>query len=58
MAGYTSYYECPICGHKWQDEWSCACNEECPECGASDIEPVDFTTDEDDTIDRFLGIKI
>lgn len=38
MAWYNNHYECE-CGCKWADEWSCMCNDECPECGLSDIEP-------------------
>ena len=26
-------YECVECGEEWDDEWSCACDDECPECG-------------------------
>lgn len=26
------------CSSSWQDTWSCACNDKCPECGA-EIEP-------------------
>lgn len=25
-------YEC-LCGAEWSDEWSSACDGECPECG-------------------------
>ena len=33
-------YRCPDCGEAWEDEWSCACNDECPGCGLKDIEPL------------------
>lgn len=33
---YTNYYG--HCGVKWTDEWSCACDDECPKCG-HDISP-------------------
>ena len=33
---YTNYYV--HCGVQWWDEWSCWCNDECPECGG-EIEP-------------------
>jgi len=40
MAWYLKYYECSACGIKWTDEWSCTCNDRCPECRA-EIEPYD-----------------
>lgn len=30
-------YRCPNCGHEWTEQWSCACDSECPECGTTDI---------------------
>ncbi|WP_285905148.1 hypothetical protein [Pseudodesulfovibrio pelocollis] len=36
---YRNYYECS-CGHTWEDEWSCMCNDRCPECRL-EIEPYD-----------------
>ncbi|TXG96149.1 MAG: hypothetical protein E6R08_10275 [Nevskiaceae bacterium] len=27
-------YHCTHCGHEWEDEWTCACDDECPNCGA------------------------
>jgi hypothetical protein len=33
----NKYRHCKI---EWDDEWSCACNDECPQCGA-EIEPYD-----------------
>lgn len=41
MAWYRNIYECTDCGAGWEDEWSCACDDECPNCGASDYSPVD-----------------
>lgn len=29
-------------GVEWEDEWDCACNGECPSCGMTDIEPIDW----------------
>jgi hypothetical protein len=29
------------CGTEWTQYWSCACNDECPTCGA-EIEPYEF----------------
>ena len=30
---FRNTYECS-CGETWTDEWSCACDDECPSCGA------------------------
>lgn len=32
-------YEC-TCGTSWADEWSCACDDDCPACGTT-MTPVD-----------------
>lgn len=29
-------YECKQ-GHTWTEEWSCACDSECPDCGQRDV---------------------
>lgn len=34
-------YEC-TCGEEWSDEWSCACDDECPSCGTV-MEAKDWT---------------
>lgn len=34
-------YRCTDCGHDWGEQWSCACDSECPECGATDIAAFD-----------------
>jgi len=39
-AVYKNYYRCPNDGTEWKDEWSCMCNDRCPECNA-EIEPYD-----------------
>jgi predicted nucleic acid-binding Zn-ribbon protein len=44
---FTNYYRCPRCAHEWEDRWSCACNDSCPECGLRDIEPYDYEGDDD-----------
>ena len=33
--GYRVSYLCSCCGAEWQSQWSCACDDECPECGAT-----------------------
>lgn len=30
-------YRCPQCGHDWTEQWSCACDSECPSCGLKNI---------------------
>ncbi len=35
----TNHYEHDACGTEWTDDHSCACDDECPGCGAS-IEPT------------------
>ena len=37
---YRNFFECPYDGTKWQDEWTCMCNDRCPECNA-EIEPYE-----------------
>jgi hypothetical protein len=34
MTWYRKYYRC-ICGHEWQDEWDCFCDDRCPVCNES-----------------------
>ena len=43
--GLRVFYICPDCGEHWESIWSCACNDECPKCGASDIEATDWESD-------------
>lgn len=40
---YINQYECPQCGYEWEDTWSCACDDDCPKCGARHISPVHST---------------
>ena len=39
MALFRNYYECDDCGRRWQDEWWCQCDDDCPNCGARHISP-------------------
>ena len=41
MAWFLKYYRHAECTAAWTDEWSCACNDRCPGCGA-EIEPYDW----------------
>lgn len=34
-------YRCTECGTEWQDEWSCACDDDCPTCGTT-MEALDW----------------
>jgi hypothetical protein len=29
---YLNQYECGRCSYYWEDEWSCTCDDRCPEC--------------------------
>lgn len=31
---FRNHYECP-CGTEWSDEWSCTCDDDCPDCGTT-----------------------
>ena len=31
---FRNLYRCGDCGHEWQDEWSCTCDDDCPDCGS------------------------
>ena len=41
MAWYRNHYRCARCGYEWPDEWSCMCDDDCPECGARHMTPYD-----------------
>jgi DNA-directed RNA polymerase subunit RPC12/RpoP len=30
-------YRCPDCDHEWQEQWSCACDSQCPNCGLKNV---------------------
>lgn len=36
---YQNFYQCPACGHSWQDYWDSGCDDECPACGQRDVSP-------------------
>lgn len=48
---YLNTYRCDDCGEEWENEWSCACDDECPECGTP-YSPV--STEENFDDDEFL----
>jgi predicted nucleic acid-binding Zn-ribbon protein len=41
MAWYCSHYQCARCDHEWSDEWSCMCDDDCPDCGARHMSPLE-----------------
>jgi len=41
MAWYRNHYHCGDCGTDWEDEWSCCCDDECPECGSRHWSPTE-----------------
>jgi hypothetical protein len=41
MAWFRNHYHCGDCGTDWEDEWSCCCDDECPNCGSGDWSPVE-----------------
>jgi hypothetical protein len=44
---YNSSYRHAACDEEWTSIWDCACDDECPSCGAS-VSPHDwFECDED-----------
>ena len=48
---FTNHYRCDDCNVEWSDQWSCACDDECPECGA-DISPHDYDEEGEDEDER------
>ena len=40
-------YQCPSCGHEWQEQWSSACDSECPVCGLKNISALSWDSVED-----------
>lgn len=55
MAWYSNRYVCPECHALWEDEWSCGCDDECPECECrhvSPVESIDLTVIVEQTGDR------
>lgn len=38
---YLVSYRCDACDEQWVQQWSCACDDECPSCG-KDIEALSW----------------
>lgn len=36
-----NFYRCPRCGYEWEDEWDCACDDDCHSCGMRHISPYE-----------------
>ena len=36
---WHNFYKCPRCGHEWEDDWDCQCDDDCGECGNRHISP-------------------
>jgi hypothetical protein len=60
MAWFANHYECDRCGGDWTDEWSCACDDDCPDCGARHMSPSesdDLTHVIEQRGDRFVALR-
>jgi hypothetical protein len=44
---YLNKYECERCSYYWEDEWSCTCDDRCPECNCanSPFDSEDLSTE-------------
>jgi hypothetical protein len=42
----VNLYMCPICKHEWRDAWIAVDSDDCPNCGAKNVEPYDSEHDE------------
>ena len=38
---FINYYNCPKCGHEWQDTYDCQPDDDCPECGERHVAPFE-----------------
>lgn len=36
-------YRCPDCDHEWQEQWSSACDSQCPNCGLKNITALSWS---------------
>lgn len=41
MAWFRNHYRCDRCHDIWADEWSCMCEDDCPQCGFRHMTPFD-----------------
>jgi transcription initiation factor IIE alpha subunit len=35
MLTHRNHYHCEECDISWSDDWTCACDDDCPRCGCS-----------------------
>ena len=42
IAWFENRYRCSQCNAEWYDEWSCTCNDRCPQCDF-EMTPVSST---------------
>jgi len=42
---YHNIYVCDKCDTYWEDHWSCACDDDCPVCGATCCPSMSHITD-------------
>jgi hypothetical protein len=42
----VNLYMCPLCKHEWRDAWIAIDSDDCPNCGAKNVEPYDSEHDE------------
>ena len=38
---FRNFYHCKDCDTSWEDEWSCCCDDECPNCGSRNWSPYE-----------------
>ena len=36
-------YRCPDCDHEWQEQWSSACDSQCPGCGLKNVAALSWS---------------
>ena len=41
MPWFRNHYRCDRCHYEWSDEWSATCDDECPDCGARNMQATD-----------------
>lgn len=39
MAWFLNHYKCAKCKRHWSNDWSCMCDDDCPQCGARHMSP-------------------